>query len=64
MQSYDNHGNYKLTVLQVFFFLYSILEVPANVMLKLLRPSLWIGYLVIVWGTVCPESIPNTSRVI
>lgn len=56
--------NNMLTVLQVFFFPYSILEVPANVMLKLLRPSLWIGCLVIAWGTVCPESILNIRPVI
>lgn len=41
-----------LTQSQVFFFPYSVLEVPANVALKLLRPSLWIGCLVIAWGTV------------
>ncbi|KAK3711597.1 hypothetical protein LTR37_009588 [Vermiconidia calcicola] len=45
----------------VFFFPYCLLEIPANVMLKLLRPSRWIGCLVIAWGTVttCTGSIES-----
>lgn len=42
----------RLTASQVFFFPYCLLEIPANVMLKILRPSRWIGCLVIAWGTV------------
>jgi hypothetical protein len=38
--------------LTVFFFPYSLLEVPSNVILKLTRPSRWIAALVISWGTV------------
>lgn len=38
--------------LTVFFFTYSIFEIPSNIVLKLMRPSHWIAILVISWGTV------------
>lgn len=38
--------------LTVFFFPYSLLEVPSNIILKLMRPSRWMTILVISWGTV------------
>lgn len=41
--------------LTVFFFPYSLFEVPSNVVLKLMRPSWWIAILVICWGTVSDD---------
>ncbi|UNI17029.1 hypothetical protein JDV02_003408 [Purpureocillium takamizusanense] len=38
--------------LTMFFIPYALLEVPSNFILKLLRPSLWIGILMLAWGTV------------
>ena len=36
----------------VFFFTYVFFEVPANVMLKLLKPSTWVSIMMVAWGTV------------
>ena len=47
--------------LTVFFFPYSLFEVPSNIVLKLMRPSIWIMILVICWGTVCSLSNPNPT---
>ncbi|KAI0903394.1 retrograde regulation protein 2 [Ustulina deusta] len=38
--------------LTVFFFPYAIFEVPSNIVLKLLRPSVWIAILMLAWGVV------------
>ncbi|KAK3701838.1 hypothetical protein LTR37_015260 [Vermiconidia calcicola] len=38
--------------LMIFFFPYALLEVPSNMILKLLTPSLWIAILMLCWGTV------------
>ncbi|PGH09905.1 hypothetical protein AJ80_07615 [Polytolypa hystricis UAMH7299] len=38
--------------LTVFFFPYSLFEVPSNIVLKLMRPSWWISILVVSFGTV------------
>lgn len=38
--------------LTVFFFPYAFFEIPSNIILKTMRPSLWIGILVVAWGTV------------
>jgi MFS family permease len=40
------------TALTVFFVPYSLLEVPSNIVLKLLRPSIWISILCFAWGLV------------
>lgn len=41
-----------LRSLTLFFIPYALLEVPSNFVLKLLRPSLWIGVLMFTWGTI------------
>jgi MFS family permease len=38
--------------LTVFFFPYALFEVPSNVVLKLIRPSIWIGIMMVAWGVV------------
>ncbi|KAF8216659.1 MFS general substrate transporter [Mycena galopus ATCC 62051] len=39
-----------LIALTVFFFSYAIFEVPSNVFLKRLRPSIWLSLLMLLWG--------------
>ncbi|PGH06807.1 hypothetical protein AJ79_06449 [Helicocarpus griseus UAMH5409] len=38
--------------LTVFFVPYAVFEVPSNIVLKILRPSLWISVMLFSWGTV------------
>jgi hypothetical protein len=38
--------------LMVFLIAYTIFEVPSNYMLKRLRPSNWIAFLMLAWGSV------------
>ena len=40
------------TALTVFFVPYALFEIPSNIVLKLIRPSIWISILVFAWGTV------------
>lgn len=39
-------------ILTVFFFPYSLFEVPSNIVLKMMRPSWYMAILVVTWGTV------------
>jgi MFS family permease len=34
----------------VFFFPYALLEVPSNILLKLMKPSTWITIMMVSWG--------------
>ncbi|KAK4053319.1 hypothetical protein OIO90_003931 [Microbotryomycetes sp. JL221] len=45
-------GNDYSIALSVFFITYCIAEVPANLALKKLRPSIWLASITIVWGIV------------
>ena len=38
--------------LTVFFFTYCVFEVPSNLMLKRLRPSVWLPTIMVAWGVV------------
>lgn len=38
------------TALTVFFVSYSLFEVPSNMVLKMVRPSLWLGGIMVAWG--------------
>lgn len=38
--------------LTVFFFTYAAFEVPSNLLLKKLRPSIWLPTIMVAWGTV------------
>ncbi|KAF8854579.1 MFS general substrate transporter [Acephala macrosclerotiorum] len=40
------------TALTVFFVPYSLFEVPSNIILKILRPSIWISILCFAWRLV------------
>ncbi|KAJ8469795.1 hypothetical protein ONZ45_g16774 [Pleurotus djamor] len=46
-----NDDQYLLT-LTIFFFSYAIFEVPSNVFLKRLRPSIWLSGLMLLWGVM------------
>jgi hypothetical protein len=39
-------------VVMIFFIPYGLLEVPSNIVLKMVRPSLWISFLIVSWGIV------------
>ena len=41
-----------LIALTVFFFPYALFELPSNVLLKRLRPSRWLSFLILCWGIV------------
>lgn len=36
----------------VFFFTYAAFEVPSNLLLKKLRPSIWLPTIMVAWGIV------------
>ncbi|KAF2098516.1 MFS general substrate transporter [Rhizodiscina lignyota] len=38
--------------LTVFFVPYALFEIPSNIVLKILRPSIWISILLFCWGLV------------
>ncbi|KAK3386832.1 high-affinity nicotinic acid transporter [Podospora didyma] len=38
--------------LTVFFFTYAAFEVPSNLLLKKLRPSRWLPFIMVAWGLV------------
>ncbi|PPQ68415.1 hypothetical protein CVT26_006087 [Gymnopilus dilepis] len=44
--------NQYLLALTIFFFSYAIFEVPSNVFLKRLRPSIWLSFLMFFWGVM------------
>ncbi|KZT75148.1 MFS general substrate transporter [Daedalea quercina L-15889] len=39
-----------LIALTVFFFPYALFELPSNLVLKQLRPSRWLAFIMFVWG--------------
>ncbi|KAJ7043747.1 MFS general substrate transporter [Mycena alexandri] len=41
-----------LLSLTVFFISYAIFEVPSNIFLKRLRPSVWFAFLMVMWGII------------
>ncbi|GMM38231.1 Soa1 protein [Saccharomycopsis crataegensis] len=45
-------GNEYNICLTIFFITYTIFEVPSNMMLKKLRPSIWLPFIMVVWGVV------------
>jgi hypothetical protein len=39
--------------LAIFFPFYVLAEVPSNLMMKRFRPSVWIPFIMVVWGIMC-----------
>jgi MFS family permease len=54
------HNQYNLA-LTVFFFTYSAFELPCNIILKKLRPSIWFSSIMVAWGivTLCIGFVQN-----
>ncbi|ETW78660.1 major facilitator superfamily [Heterobasidion irregulare TC 32-1] len=46
-----------LISLTIFFFPYSVFEVPSNVFLKRLRPSIWLSALMLLWGIMMEQTV-------
>jgi hypothetical protein len=46
------HGLQYNTAVTLFFVPYTLLEVPSNIVLKMMRPSHWIAILMFSWGLV------------
>jgi hypothetical protein len=40
------------TAVTLFFVPYTLLEVPSNIVLKMMKPSRWIAILMFSWGIV------------
>ncbi|KAF5097740.1 hypothetical protein DV451_003699 [Geotrichum candidum] len=45
-------GNKFNMCLTVFFFTYAFFEIPSNMILKKVRPSIWLPSIVLAWGVV------------
>lgn len=46
-------SNFQYTIaLMVFLIAYALFEVPSNYMLKRLKPSNWIAFLMLSWGAL------------
>ncbi|KLO11529.1 MFS general substrate transporter [Schizopora paradoxa] len=48
-----------LICLTVFFFSYTIFEVPSNIFLKRLRPSIWLSFTIFCWGIMMASLLHN-----
>ncbi|KAF2634215.1 MFS general substrate transporter [Massarina eburnea CBS 473.64] len=46
------HGLQYNTAVTLFFVPYTLLEIPSNIVLKMMRPSRWIAILMFSWGLV------------
>ncbi|KXJ86564.1 major facilitator superfamily domain-containing protein [Microdochium bolleyi] len=59
----DNQYNIASTI---FFVPYIIFEIPSNVVLKKVRPSIWLSFLVLTWGIVmtCMGTVRNFDQLI
>lgn len=56
MQHTTGMSNYQFNIaLMVFLVAYALFEVPSNILLKKLRPSRWLAFLMFCWGamTIC-----------
>ena len=53
MQSSARMTDYQFVIaLMVFLVAYAVFEVPSNILLKKLRPSRWLAFLMLCWGTM------------
>jgi hypothetical protein len=46
------HGPQYNTAVTLFFVPYTLLEVPSNIILKMMKPSHWMSILMLAWGIV------------
>jgi sugar phosphate permease len=62
MQTECHMSNYDFTIaLMVFLVAYGMFEVPSNMLLKKLRPSRWIAFLMFSWGA-CTIGLGATTN--
>ncbi|KAF2015069.1 MFS general substrate transporter [Aaosphaeria arxii CBS 175.79] len=54
-------GNQYNIASTIFFVPYIIFEIPSNIVLKKVRPSIWLSFLVVSWGIVmtCMGAVQN-----
>ncbi|TPX15231.1 uncharacterized protein E0L32_004508 [Thyridium curvatum] len=53
MMTETHMTNYQYTIaLMIFLVAYGLFEVPSNILLKKLRPSRWIAFLMFSWGAI------------
>ena len=50
--------NQYLLALTVFYFSYSVFEVPSNLILKRIRPSIWLSFIMFAWGVCMVSASP------
>ena len=46
------HGNQYQTAVSLVFVTYILSELPSNLVLKKLRPSRWLSFIAVAWGTI------------
>jgi sugar phosphate permease len=66
MQTETHTTDYQFVIaLMVFLVAYAIFEVPSNMLLKKLRPSRWLAFLMLSWGvmTMCLGAVSNFGGV-
>jgi hypothetical protein len=49
------------TAVTLFFPPYCLFEVPSNIVLKIIRPSLWLSILLFSWG-IDPTSVSSPDK--
>lgn len=67
MQSATGLTDYNFAVaLMIFSFAYFLFEVPSNILLKKLRPSRWLAFLMFGWGmtSMCLAAVHDTPSII
>lgn len=53
LQQTANMSNKQFNIaLMVFLVAYAVFEVPSNILLKKLRPSRWLAFLMFCWGVI------------
>lgn len=53
MQRTTGMSDYQFVIaLMVFLVAYAVFEVPSNILLKKLRPSRWLAFLMFCWGAM------------
>ena len=52
LEALDMSSQDYATALSVYFVSYNLFEVPSNLLLKKLRPRVWLPLIVVVWAIV------------
>lgn len=55
------HGLQYNTAVTLFFVPYTLLEVPSNIVLKMMKPSHWIAILMFFWGLTMTFDCPHPN---